>query len=82
MKIIKSLFRKDATATVTNLELVLAYTQEDLKSFDNFSVISRIVAKKLAEELYPELRKKIMESPHFEAIINEIRLGVANKFNK
>lgn len=64
----------------TKLEIAMHFIKQDIE-FEALKQVSNIVAEKLADKLYPTIKDKIMTSPNFEAVINEIRLQIADKFN-
>lgn len=62
------------------LEFSIALTKEILTSYSRYEEIGKLVADRITTEVYPEIKGKLMASPEFDKIINEIRLQVGKKF--
>lgn len=63
-----------------NLELTFTVLRESLKDYVQYERLLNEVAKKIVEEIYPEIKEKILTDPTFQTrIINEVLLQLSKK---
>jgi len=72
--------KTSANSPDKELEFSVTLTEEIVRSYSRYEEIGKLVAEKIVTEMYPQIKDKLMNSPEFEKIINEIRLQISKKF--
>jgi len=64
---------------ITQVKFLAELIESDLKSYDVLTNISKMVADKLAVELYADIKEELLSDSGMNKIIQEIRLNLAKK---
>lgn len=82
MKIIKSIIQRIKPVEgrdYIQYELVAQYFSDYITDFPMGELRNELI-KKMAEEIYPDIKSKLLNPPEFEKITSEIRMTIAKKF--
>lgn len=82
MKILSWKTKPSTTSSTITHELLFEHQKEILQDYRDIEAIREEVTKRLAQEIYPQVRSEILNSKSIEKIITDLRLRIASEVFK
>jgi hypothetical protein len=79
---IKKVVKAESVKPSFDFKIMGTFLEEDFNSYETMHSVQRIIGEKIAEEILPEFKAKLLTTKGVEQIINEIRLNLAKQIIK